>query len=70
MKNNANVSIACPLCQVQPDTQEHCVKQCSVVKSTVKVKGSYDDIFLDEVPVEIAKTLMEITELREKIETQ
>ena len=70
MKNNANVSIACPLCQVQHDTQEHCVKQCSVVKSKVKVNGSYDDIFLDEVPVEIAKTLMEITELREKINNQ
>ena len=68
MKNNPNVSIACPLCQVQPDTQEHSVQQCSVVREKVNVKGSYKDIFLDDVPVEIVRTLMEIVELREKQE--
>ena len=69
MKSNLNVSIACPLCQVQPDTQQHCV-ECSVVKSKVKVKGSYRDIFMDEVPVDIARTLMKIMELREKYENK
>ena len=70
MKSNLNVSSACPLCLVQPDTQEHSVEQCSVVKEKVKVRGSYSDIFLDNVPVEIAKTLREIMELREKDENQ
>ena len=70
MKSNSNVSIACPLCQVEPDTQEHSVMQCSVVRSKVVVRGVYRDIFLDDVPVEIARTLMEIMELREKQENQ
>ena len=70
MKSNLNVTIACPLCQVQPDTQEHSVMQCSVIKTKVKVKGSYKDIFMDDVPVDMARTLMEIMELREKLQNQ
>ena len=70
MKSNLNVTITCPLCQVQPDTQEHSVMQCSVIKTKVKVKGSYKDIFMDDVPVDMARTLMEIMELREKLQNQ
>ena len=69
MKNNPGLSLACPFCKVIPDTQQHSV-QCSVVKSKVDVKGNYKDIFLDNIPVEIARTLMEITKLREKQENQ
>ena len=67
MKSN---SIACPLCQVEPDTQKHSAMLCSVVRSKIVVRGVYRDIFLDVVPVEIARTLMEIMELREKQENQ
>ena len=67
MKNNPGLSLACPLCKIQPDTQQHSV-QCSVIKSKVDVKGNYSDIFLDNIPVKIARTLMEITKLREKQE--
>ena len=65
MKNNHELSQACPFCKVQDDTQEHSV-QCNVVKTKINVKGNYRDIFLDDIPVEIARTLMEITKLREK----
>ena len=58
-------SLACPFCEVQPDTQQHSVK-CNVVKSKINVKGNYSDIFLDNIPLEIVRTLMEITKLREK----
>ena len=68
MKNSSNIPIACPLCHVHPDTQENSVQQCSVVKEKVNVKGSYKDIFLEDVPVDIVRTLMKIMELREKQE--
>ena len=46
--------------------QQHSV-QCPVVLSKVKVKGTYTDIFLEDIPQDICKTLMEISELREKL---
>ena len=36
------------------------------VRYKMNVKRNYRDIFLDDIPVEIARTLMEITKLREK----
>ena len=66
MKNSYNVSSTCPLCHVQPDTQVHSVK-CPVVQSKVKVKGCYSDIFLEDIPTDIAKTLLDITQLRDDI---
>ena len=65
MKNSYNVSIACPLCHVQPDTQVHSLK-CPVVRTKVDVKGNYSDIFLEDIPSDISKTLSEITEVREE----
>ena len=56
--------IACPLCLVQPDSQAHCV-QCPVVKEKVIVKGIYSDIFSEDIPADISKTLLQISELRE-----
>ena len=45
---NSYVGIACPLCLVQPDTQVHCVKCPEIVKK-VSIKGTYSDIFGDEI---------------------
>ena len=66
MKNNYEMSVACPLCHLQLDTQQHSV-QCPVVLGKVRVKGTYTDIFLEDIPQDICKTLMEISELREKL---
>jgi hypothetical protein len=60
---NAYTNIACPLCLVQLDTQAHCV-QCPVVQEKVKVQGSYIDIFSEDIPSDISKTLHEISKLR------
>jgi hypothetical protein len=47
---NSYASIACPLCQVPPDSQAHSV-QCPVIKTKVQVVGIYSDIFAkDEFP--------------------
>ena len=59
-----NVSKACPLCLVQPDTQVHSVS-CPEVKSKVLVKGTYEDIFYEDIPSDISKTLLRINKLRE-----
>ena len=64
MKNNSELSLACPLCHVEPDTQQHSF-HCPIILSRMKVRGVYSDIFLDDIPVETAKTLMKITEIRE-----
>ena len=69
MKSNQNLSLACPLCHLQPDTQRHSF-QCEIIKTRMKVKGSYSDIFLDNVPVDTVKTLMTITELRDNYVNQ
>ena len=56
----------CPFCSVQPDTQIHSV-QCTVVKSRITVQGKYFDIFKENIPTEIVKTLLQISELREEV---
>ena len=63
---NSYVGIACPLCLVQPDTQVHCVKCPEIVKK-VSIKGTYSDIFGDEIPKDISTTLLKITEMRENL---
>ena len=65
MKNGyITTSLACPMCLVQPDTQSHSV-QCPEVRAKVKVEGSYKDIFQDEIPTDISKTLLRINKFRE-----
>lgn len=61
---NSHASTACPLCLVQPDTQAHCV-QCPVIKDNVNIQGVYSDIFNEDIPSEISKTLQKISEFRE-----
>ena len=59
-------AIPCPLCMVQPDSQPHCM-QCPIIKSKIDVKGNYSDIFLEDIPAEISKTLLKISEIRENL---
>ena len=63
---NSYVGIACPLCLVLPDTQAHCV-QCPVIKTKVNIKGVYSNIFSEDIPQDVSKTLLEISEFRENL---
>ena len=63
---NGNVSIACPMCHLQPDTQEHSLV-CQSVKSKITIEGAYSDIFQENVPSNLSKTLMKIIELRKDL---
>ena len=64
MKNSYS-SIACPVCLVQPDTQVHST-QCPKVITKVKIQGDYKDIFTNDIPSDISKTLLKISKFREE----
>ena len=63
MKSSFPVT-TCPLCLVQPDTQVHSF-QCPEVK--VKLEGNYNDIFRENIPTNISRTLLQISKLRENL---
>ena len=68
-KENLKSSYAatgCPLCFVHPDTQEHSLN-CTVVQEEVTIKGKYKDIFEEDIPTNISKTLLEISKLRQNV---
>ena len=46
------------------DTQAHSF-ECRVVKVDIKIEGSYKDVFEKKIKPELAKTLLDITNLRE-----
>ena len=54
----------CKLCNTHLDNQPLSF-QCPVVKSSVIVRGKYEDIFEDVITKELAKTLKHITSLRD-----
>jgi hypothetical protein len=59
-----DTSLACPVCLLQHDTQQHS-PQCPEVKAKIKVNGSYKDIFEEDIPPDISKTLLRINKFRE-----
>ena len=66
MKNKyENGSLTCPACGLQPDSQSHSF-QCEVMKQHIKVKGQYSDIFKKKVPSDVAKSLLEVSKIREQ----
>ena len=56
--------LLCPLCNEHLDTQAHSF-ECRVVKMNIKIEGSYKDVFGKKIKPELAKTLLNITNLRE-----
>ena len=54
----------CPLCLVHLDSQALCL-QCPMVKSEIDIKGKMDDIFTEDIPMEIVNTLTKVMKLRE-----
>ena len=62
---NGEEHIPCPLCNLHFDKQEMTF-QCPVVKLNVEVKGSFEDIFKENIPKELVVTLTSISKFREK----
>ena len=63
---NSYLNTACPYCNIEPDSQEHSL-QCNIVKQKIEVRGTYTDIFEEDIPSDISETVMKITKLREEI---
>ena len=40
---------------------------CPEVKTKIKIEGNYDDIFEEDIPSDISKTLLRISKLREEV---
>ena len=60
------MNTACPYCFVQPDSQVHTF-QCTVLNQFVEIQGNYEDIFEENVPSDVANTIMNISKYREDI---
>ena len=58
----------CPFCHSHSDSQKMAF-QCEKMKKGGTIKGIYEDIFKNDVTIEIMETLIKIEELREKLET-
>ena len=54
----------CPLCLSHLDTQALSI-QCDKVKENIEIDGNYMDIFRENIPSNISKTLLRISKLRE-----
>ena len=54
----------CPLCLSHLDTQALSI-QCDKVKEKIEIDGNYMDIFRENIPSNISKTLLRISKLRE-----
>ena len=53
----------CPLCQNHLDLQKLSF-QCSVVKDSVEIRGSYSNIFSENIQLETVQTIEQITKFR------
>ena len=68
--NYRNTNIACPLCEVNEDTQEHIFKCYKLRKGySGKLNCCYEDIFSGDCDtlLKVATALRELTQIREKL---
>ena len=58
--------VSCPLCSLHLNNQEMSFNNCPVIKSNLEVKGCYQDIFKNAIPLEVVKSLESIEVFREE----
>ena len=62
--------VSCPLCDQHLDNQAMGFNNCQVTKINVQIQGLYTDLFKQNVPKILVKTLQQIDDFRkENIET-
>ena len=62
---NGQSQVPCPLCHLHLDSQAMAF-QCSKVLEEVEVNGHYNDLFKEEIPKDLAETIVNIVEYRRK----
>ena len=61
-----HTNTVCPFCKIHPDTQAHAL-QCHEMKAKMKMEGNYQDIFKGNIPAEISRTILKISQLRKEL---
>ena len=64
-----NGHIPCPMCFLHLDNQPMAF-QCPEIKKTIKVCGKYEDIFDNDIPLDVVETISEIMKLRTEREEE
>ena len=54
-----------PLCFMHVDSQKMAF-QCPIIKDNVKMGGHYSEIFKDDIPMNLVKTITNIVKYREQ----
>ena len=54
----------CPLCGLHLDNQFMAYYNCQVIKDNVNIRGEYENIFKDEVPADVIRSLIAIDKFR------
>jgi hypothetical protein len=60
---NGRKQVPCPLCQSHLDSRSMAFK-CPKLKEEVEIKGKYEDLYKDNIPKDLVKTIMDISEFR------
>ena len=63
--SNDRGHVQCPLCQNHFDSQAMAF-QCPKVKAKMVLEGIYQDIFKDDIPIILVKTLTNIMKFRDE----
>jgi hypothetical protein len=42
-----------------PSTTRHTITRCPVLRTKVEVNDTYSDIYMEDIPTDVSKTLME-----------
>ena len=58
--------VGCPLCSNHLDNQAM-LFQCEVIREKVDIKCSLEDVYKDEVTIEVVEAITEILNTREKL---
>ena len=64
---SGNLSTICPLCSAHVDSQENSL-DCPTLRREVRIKGSYSDIFSENIPEDLTKTIFDIYNYRKEFQ--
>ena len=63
---SGNLSTICPLCSTHIDSQENSL-YCPTLRRELVIKGNYPDIFSENIPEELTKTIFDIYTYRNEL---
>ena len=64
---SGKLSTICPLCSAHVDSQENSL-DCPTLRREVRIKGSYSDIFSENIPEDLTKTIFDIYNYRKEFQ--